>query len=291
MTTDGVLAQEFTIPTYPGVTTLELNGITAGQDGNLWFTEYTGSAIGRLTPSGIVTLFLTPTFPGAPLYLATGTPGGDSNIYFTEFPSQGNPSIFDAIGRLLVGESLNLTAGNLTGSGTAFNGRVGTFQNSTAVNTVTVLWGDGTSSVLAFNNPNVNSSATVTNLVVRNSMTITNTLTVTNVMGIGTNGSNGTFDILASHTYPAFTNYSISVNITDARNDMAVASNLVTVVTSATMSFHTSGTNMVLSWPSSNFVLQSAPAIGGAWSNISGATSPYTNPITGSSKYFRLKSN
>src|SRR5579862_8306665 len=31
--------------------------ITLGPDGNLWFTEYAGNRIGRITPSGVVTEF------------------------------------------------------------------------------------------------------------------------------------------------------------------------------------------------------------------------------------------
>src|SRR5262249_23331445 len=34
-------------------------GITAGPDGNLWFTEQIGDKIGRITPSGTVTEFTT----------------------------------------------------------------------------------------------------------------------------------------------------------------------------------------------------------------------------------------
>ena len=36
---------------------------------------------------------------------------------------------------------------------------------------------------------------------------------------------------------------------------------------------------------------ESAPAITAMFTNIPGATSPYTNPITGSQQYFRLVSN
>ena len=32
-------------------------GITTGPDGNLWFTEYGGDKIGRITPSGTITEF------------------------------------------------------------------------------------------------------------------------------------------------------------------------------------------------------------------------------------------
>jgi hypothetical protein len=36
---------------------------------------------------------------------------------------------------------------------------------------------------------------------------------------------------------------------------------------------------------------ESAPAITGTFTNMPGATSPCTNPITGSQQYFRLISN
>ena len=48
---------------------------------------------------------------------------------------------------------------------------------------------------------------------------------------------------------------------------------------------------LVLSWTNAAFGLQSAPASTGAFTNIPGATSPYTNPITGAQQYFRLISN
>jgi hypothetical protein len=46
----------------------------------------------------------------------------------------------------------------------------------------------------------------------------------------------------------------------------------------------------VLTWTNNGFSLQSAPAITGNFTNISGATSPYTNLTTGSQQYFRLLS-
>jgi len=48
---------------------------------------------------------------------------------------------------------------------------------------------------------------------------------------------------------------------------------------------------LVLSWTNAGFGLQTAPAITGAFTNLPGATSPYTNPITGAQQFFRLKKN
>ena len=59
-----------------------------------------------------------------------------------------------------------------------------------------------------------------------------------------------------------------------------------------------SGSNGILSWPSNfagfnytGYALQAAPAITGTFTNLPGATSPYTNPITGAQQFFRLISN
>src|SRR5439155_20845861 len=54
-----------------------------------------------------------------------------------------------------------------------------------------------------------------------------------------------------------------------------------------------SGLNVILTWPTNaaGFTLQSAPAITGTFTNIPGATDAYTNPISGSAKFFRLRAN
>src|SRR5437868_9598633 len=58
--------------------------ITAGTDGNYWFTEYIGDWIGRITPDGIITEFPIPNDTGVGLYLWGITSGPDGNIWFTE---------------------------------------------------------------------------------------------------------------------------------------------------------------------------------------------------------------
>ena len=52
------------------------------------------------------------------------------------------------------------------------------------------------------------------------------------------------------------------------------------------------GNAVVLSWtdPATAFSLYTSPAVTGPWSTVSGATSPYTNPFTGSQEFFRLQS-
>ena len=66
-------------------------GITAGPDGNLWFTEAGRNRIGRITPAGVVTEFSAgisaKSVPGGI------TAGPDGNLWFTEFGG-------DRIGRI-----------------------------------------------------------------------------------------------------------------------------------------------------------------------------------------------
>ncbi|HLQ31012.1 MAG TPA: hypothetical protein VK140_17380 [Ktedonobacteraceae bacterium] len=57
------------------------DGITAGSDGNLWFTEFDGNAIGRITPSGSFSTFGIPTAKSRPEGI---TAGPDGNVWFVE---------------------------------------------------------------------------------------------------------------------------------------------------------------------------------------------------------------
>jgi hypothetical protein len=57
------------------------------------------------------------------------------------------------------------------------------------------------------------------------------------------------------------------------------------------LSMQKAGGTLVLSWPNPAFSLQSAGSINGAYSNILAATSPYTNPVLPTQKFFRLISN
>jgi hypothetical protein len=57
------------------------DAITAGPDGNVWFTERNGDKIGRITPDGTVTDWPVPTEHGGPLGIVAGP---DGNIWFAE---------------------------------------------------------------------------------------------------------------------------------------------------------------------------------------------------------------
>jgi virginiamycin B lyase len=83
ITTDGTVT-EFPIPTiffgFAGFFSLH---ITAGPDGNLWFTGE--SNIGRITTSGVVSEFaLPPEAPGITKSPVGITTGPDGNVWFTE---------------------------------------------------------------------------------------------------------------------------------------------------------------------------------------------------------------
>ena len=59
---------------------LNADGITAGPDGNVWYTIPSSNAIGRITPAGQMTQFPLPA-NGGPLDIVTGK---DGNLWFTE---------------------------------------------------------------------------------------------------------------------------------------------------------------------------------------------------------------
>jgi virginiamycin B lyase len=77
LTTSGSLTE------WAGSVGSEYTDIAPGPDGNLWFTDYRGNKIGRISPAGI---FLRPSFKlphgGLPLGIA---PGPDGNMWFTEY--------------------------------------------------------------------------------------------------------------------------------------------------------------------------------------------------------------
>jgi RHS repeat-associated protein len=58
-------------------------GMAAGPDGSLWFAEWAGDKIGKITPSGTITEYAVPTAGGGPYGI---TAGPDGNLWFTENP-------------------------------------------------------------------------------------------------------------------------------------------------------------------------------------------------------------
>ncbi|MDQ5859296.1 MAG: hypothetical protein M3542_13595 [Acidobacteriota bacterium] len=66
---------------FPAPQTAFTSDITTGPDGNLWFTYIRLARVGRMTPGGVVTEFDVPALPGRI------TSGPDGNLWFT---SEGN---------------------------------------------------------------------------------------------------------------------------------------------------------------------------------------------------------
>jgi streptogramin lyase len=67
---------EYSIPTSNS----NPQGIVAGPDGNLWFTEGDANKIGRITPAGVITEFQIRTPNSSPRAIAAGP---DGNLWFT----------------------------------------------------------------------------------------------------------------------------------------------------------------------------------------------------------------
>jgi streptogramin lyase len=75
ITPDGTIT-EFQVPT-PYAEPLD---IVVGSDGNLWFTEFNGQAVERITPSGVISEFRSASFIGG-LGITTGP---DGNLWLTQ---------------------------------------------------------------------------------------------------------------------------------------------------------------------------------------------------------------
>ena len=60
---------------------------------------------------------------------------------------------------------------------------------------------------------------------------------------------------------------------------------------SPTLGFQTVSDQLVLSWTNSDFSLQRSEDLFGTFTNVSGATSPFTNSSGGTQQFFRLISN
>ena len=67
------------VTNYTGTGIADPLGITAGPDGNLWFTNLHGASIGRITPSGTISNFTDPSI-SFPAWIASGPDGG---LWFT----------------------------------------------------------------------------------------------------------------------------------------------------------------------------------------------------------------
>ncbi|MEO5804673.1 MAG: immunoglobulin domain-containing protein [Verrucomicrobiota bacterium] len=70
---------------------------------------------------------------------------------------------------------------------------------------------------------------------------------------------------------------------------LSVYGNDLSSISPIPLNIQRDGSNVVLTWSDPAFALQAALLVTGTYTNIPGATSPYTNAIGGSQLYFRLK--
>ena len=115
-----------------------LGGITAGPDGNVWFTEPKSGQIARISPAGAVTEFPVPTADSAPNDI---TLGRDGALWFTE-------QLANKVGRYLPGPDLSATIASPTAvAGAGFSGVVASLTDNTpsiaSAYAATIDWGDG----------------------------------------------------------------------------------------------------------------------------------------------------
>ena len=73
--------------------------ITAGPDGNLWFTEFNAGRVAKITTAGVVTEFSAGITAGANPYDITAGP--DGNLWFTEW-------VFNKIGKITTAGTITL---------------------------------------------------------------------------------------------------------------------------------------------------------------------------------------
>jgi streptogramin lyase len=95
----GRISPSGTFTTFTGTGTDFPHQITAGPDGNIWFTNYGNNTIGRITPSGVVTDFSGPGISGPEGI----TVGPDKALWFTNHSSA-------SIGRITTKITPNLAA-------------------------------------------------------------------------------------------------------------------------------------------------------------------------------------
>ena len=76
-----------------------------------------------------------------------------------------------------------------------------------------------------------------------------------------------------------------------ADNDFATIKYSGATLLPIPLNYQIAANQLVLSWNNAAFSLQSAPTVQGNYTNISGATSPHTNALSGTQHYFRLKVN
>lgn len=112
-----------------------------------------------------------------------------------------------------------------------------------------------------------------------------------NISGGGTNWTHSRVD--NDYAYPRFDAIGIrSAGAALAADSFEISRLLVEVVSAApapeALNIASSGGNVTLTWTNPAFTLQAAPNVTGTYTNVTGATSPYTVPASGAARFFRL---
>ncbi len=69
---------------FPLPNGVEADALTIGPDGNIWFADRPGNAVGAITPAGVVTEYKIPSAAGGNAGPSSITTGADGNLWFTD---------------------------------------------------------------------------------------------------------------------------------------------------------------------------------------------------------------
>jgi len=109
MSTAGTVIHQYVAGTTPNLTANgTFQGIATGPDGNVWFTDYTNHAVGKIDGSGNVTEYSTAAM--CPNRIVAGSDGA---LWFTSYCTSD-------VGRVTVGGTV--TSNAIAGASTQFNG-------------------------------------------------------------------------------------------------------------------------------------------------------------------------
>jgi hypothetical protein len=287
--TKGVLTEIYVPTTQTAVQPYGLTIAPSGSITNIWFADFAGNTIDRITRGGgtnlanpnnyFITQFPTPTSGSQPTFVASGR---DLNLWFGE-------SANNAVGILVLDHFLSFNVTNIVLSQTNFSGTLATFHdipyNAFATNySASVNWGDGT-----------------TNFVVANSTPGTKVQIVAN--------ASGGFKVItaSTHHFPSNNTYAVTITVTNQSSGIfdaggAVGSADFTISTTLpvpSLSIAAAGSGqMVFSWTTAatNFVLQINTNLSNSgWVNVTnppvketGGHYTLTNTASGNA-FYRLK--
>ena len=251
-------------------------GLTLGNDGNFYGTTKLGGVYGdgtvfRVTTNGVLATLVSFNFTNGAYPVANLTLGNDGNFYGTTEEGgitslnygYGGGTVFQVTtnGVLTTLVSLNGTNGASPEAALTL-GNDGNFYGTTKLGGV---YGDGT--------------------VFR---VTTNGVLTTLVSFYGTDGANP----VAALTLGNDGNFYGTTEYGGTYGDGVIFKLSLSASTPAPipLNIKMAGNAAVLTWndPAAAFTLQSAPAVTGPFTNVPGATSPYTIPLTGARQFFRL---